>query len=200
MRSKGQTAAKVIGVILVLLLLAGIVAVIYRFTNGFNEDFKTFYVEYDGKQILTSDSELILEPGETNRFDVKYTFDTGQSEVKDYSVEIVPNVEKDFEYTVNGEPYLFSRAGDLSAAFSLNKQESYFELTLQEDMTLQSILEAVYPGQQVEVPENASGGNPFPYALIVSSYNGNVSYHIAFNLGAEVTGITIDPPSIVFTS
>lgn len=48
MQSKGQTAAKVIGVILVLLLLAGIVAVIYRFTNGFNEDFKTFYVEYDG--------------------------------------------------------------------------------------------------------------------------------------------------------
>ena len=44
MQSKGQTAAKVIGVILVLLLLAGIVAVIYRFTNGFNEDFKTFYV------------------------------------------------------------------------------------------------------------------------------------------------------------
>ena len=200
MRSKGQTAAKVIGVILVLLLLAGIVAVIYRFTNGFNEDFKTFYVEYDGKQILTSDSELILESGETNRFDVKYTFDTGQSEVKDYSVEIVPNVEKDFEYTVNGEPYLFSRAGDLSAAFSLNKQESYFELTLQEDMTLQSVLEAVHSGQQVEVPENASDGNPFPYALIVSSYNGNVSYHIAFNLGAEVTGITIDPPSIVFTS
>ena len=199
MQSKGQTAAKVIGVILVLLLLAGIVAVIYRFTNGFNEDFKTFYVEYDGKQILTSDSELILESGETNRFDVKYTFDTGQSEVKDYSVEIVPNVEKDFEYTVNGEPYLFSRAGDLSAAFELNKQDSYFEFTLQEDMTLQSVLASVHSGQQVEVPENASDGNPFPYALIVSSYNGNVSYHIAFNLGAEVTGITIDPPSIVFT-
>ena len=34
MQSKGQTAAKVIGVILVLALLAGIVAVIYRFTNA----------------------------------------------------------------------------------------------------------------------------------------------------------------------
>lgn len=81
----------------------------------------------------------------------------------------------------------------------LNKQDSYFEFTLQEDMTLQRVLASVHSGQQVEVPENASDGNPFPYALIVSSYNGNVSYHIAFNLGAEVTGITIDPPSIVFT-
>lgn len=114
-------------------------------------------------------------------------------------MEIVPNAEQDFEYTVDGEPYLFSRADDLSAAFSLNKQESYFELTLQEDMTLQSVLETIHPGQQVEVPENASDGNPFPYALIVSSYNGNVSYHIAFNLGAEVTGITLDPSQIIFT-
>ena len=199
MQSKGQKAAKVIGVILVLLLLASIIAVIYRFTNGFNEDFKTFYVEHNGEQILTTNSELVLEPGKTNRFDVKYIFDTGQSETKDYSVEIVPNAEQDFEYTVDGEPYLFSRADDLSAAFSLNKQESYFELTLQEDMTLQSVLETIHPGQQVEVPESASDGNPFPYALIVSSYNGNVSYHIAFNLGAEVTGITLDPSQIIFT-
>ena len=37
------------------------------------------------------------------------------------------------------------------------------------------------------------------YVLCISSYNGNVSYRIAFGLGAEVTGITLDPPSIVFT-
>ena len=199
MQSKGQTAAKVIGVILVLALLAGLVAVLYKFTNGFNEDFKTFYVEYEGKQILAQNSELALEPGKTYRFDVKYTFDTQQSETKDYTVEIVPNAEQDFEYTVDGEPYLYSKAGDLSSAFSLKKQATHFEITLQEDMTLQSVLETVHPGQQVKVPETAADENPIPYALIVSSYNGNVSYRIAFNLGADVTGITLDPPSIVFT-
>ena len=199
MQSKGQTAAKVIGVILVLALLAGLVAVLYKFTNGFNEDFKTFYVEYEGKQILAQNSELALEPGKTYRFDVKYTFDTQQSETKDYTVEIVPNAEQDFEYTVDGEPYLYSKAGDLSSAFSLKKQATHFEITLQEDMTLQSVLETVHPGQQVKVPETAADENPFPYALIVSSYNGNVSYRIAFNLGADVTGITLDPPGIVFT-
>lgn len=199
MQSKGQTAAKVIGVILVLALLAGLVAVIYRFTNGFNEDFKTFYVEYEGKLILAQNSELALEPGKTYRFDVKYTFDTQQSETKDYIVEIVPNAEQDFEYTVDGETYLYSKAGDLSAAFSLKKQKNYFEITLQEDMTLQSVLETVHLGQQVEVPENAADENLFPYTLIVSSYNGNVSYRIAFNLGADVTGITLDPSQIIFT-
>ena len=191
--------AKVIGIILVLLLVAGLVAVIYKVTNGFNEDVKTFYVEHEGKQILSENSELALEPGKTYRFDVKYTFDTQQSETKDYIVEIVPNAEQDFEYLVDGEPYLYSKTGDLSAAFSLRKQAMHFEITLREDMTIQSALETVYPGQQVEVPENASDGNPFPYALIVSSYNGNVSYRIAFNLGADVTGITLDPSQIIFT-
>ena len=199
MQSKGQVAAKVIGIILVLALLAGLIAVIYKFTNGFNEDFKTFYVEYEGKQILAQNSELALEPGKTYRFDVKYTFDTQQSETKDYIVEIVPNAEQDFEYTVDGEPYLYSKTGDLSSAFSLRKQATHFEIALREDMTIQSALETVNPGQQVEVPETAADENPFPYALIVSSYNGNVSYRIAFNLGADVTGITLDPSQIIFT-
>ena len=197
MQSKGQLAAKIIGIILVLLLVAGLVAVIYKFTNGFNEDFKTFYVEHEGKQILSENSEMTFTEGKTHRFDVKYTFDTGQTEARDYSVEIVPNAEQDFEYTVDGETYLYSKAGDLSSAFSLKKQKSYFEITLREDMTVQSVLETVHPGQQVKVPENAA--DVFPYVLCISSYNGNVSYRIAFDLGADVTGITIDPPGIVFT-
>lgn len=199
MQSKGQLAAKIIGIILVLLLAAGLVAVIYKFTNGFNEDFKTFYVEHEGKQILSENSEMTFTEGKTHRFDVKYTFDTGQAEARDYSVEIVPNAEQDFEYTVDGETYLYSKTGELSAAFSLKKQKSYFEITLREDMTIQSVLETVYPGQQVEVPETAADENPFPYTLIVSSYNGNVSYRIAFDLGTDVTGITLDPSQIIFT-
>ena len=199
MQSKGQVAAKIIGIILVLLLVAGLVAVIYKFTNGFNEDFKTFYVEHDGKQILMQDSKTALDAGSTYRFDVKYTFDTQQSETKDYTVEIVPNAEQDFEYLVDGESHLFSRAGDLSAAFGLNKQATYFEITTTDGMTLQSVLERCHTGQTVEVPADAEKGNAYPYQLIVTSYNGSVSYRIAFSVGMEVTGITLDPPSIVFT-
>lgn len=199
MQSKGQVAAKVIGIILVLALLAGLVAVIYKFTNGFNEDFKTFYVEHNGKQFLSAQNDLVLEDAGVHRFDVKYTFDTEQSETKDYAVEIVPNAEQDFEYLVDGEPYLFSRAGDLSAAFDLNKEETYFEITTTDGMTLQSILERCHAGQTVEVPADAEKGNAYPFQLIVTSYNGSVSYRIAFSVGMTVTGITLDPPSIVFT-
>ena len=199
MQSKGQVAAKVIGIILVLALLAGLVAVIYKFTNGFNEDFKTFYVEHEGKQFLSAQNDLVLEDAGVHRFDVKYTFDTEQSETKDFSVEIVPNAEQDFEYLVDGEPHLFSRAGDLSAAFDLNKEKTYFEITTTDGMTLQSVLERCHAGQTVEVPADAEKGNAYPFQLIVTSYNGSVSYRIAFSVGMTVTGITLDPPSIVFT-
>ena len=199
MQSKGQVAAKVIGIILVLALLAGLIAVIYKFTNGFNEDFKTFYVEHEGKQFLSAQNDLVLEDAGVHRFDVKYTFDTEQSETKDYAVEIVSNAEQDFEYLVDGEPHLFSRAGDLSAAFGLNKQATYFEITTTDGMTLQSVLERCHAGQTVEVPADAEKGNAYPFQLIVTSYNGSVSYRIAFSVGMTVTGITLDPPSIVFT-
>lgn len=199
MQSKGQTAAKVIGVILVLLLLAGLVAVVYRFTNGFNEDFKTFYVEHNGNQILTTDTQMSLEAGEVYRFDVKYTFDTENAQPKDYNVKVVPNVERDFDYTVDGERYLYSKTSDLTGAFGLSKQDTYFEITIPEDMSIQKALESCYPGQSVVVPDSAVADNPYPYALIVSSYNESVVYHIYLSIGVNVTSVSLDQTEIVFT-
>ena len=199
MQTKGKTAAKVIGIILVLLLVAGLVAIIYKFTNGFNEDFKTFYVEYGGKQILAADSQLSLTTGKTHRFDVKYTFDTPQSDIKEYSVEIVPNAQRDFDFTVDGERYLYSKEDDLTAAFGLNKQDTYFELVIPEDFSLETALQNCYPGKDIVVPEEAADANAYPYMLVISSYNDSVVYHIALSVGAEVTGVTLDPSQIIFT-
>ena len=199
MQTKGKTAAKIIGIILVLLLLAGLVAIIYRFTNGFNEDFKTFYVEYDGEQILTTESEMHLVSGDTHRFDVKYTFDTENAEPKGYNVKVVPNAQRDFDFMVDGERYLYSKQGDMTAAFGLKKSDTYFELVIPEDFSLEYALQSCYPGKEVVVLEEAADANAYPYMLVVSSYNDSVVYHIALSVGAEVTGVTLDPDHIIFT-
>ena len=199
MQTKGKTAAKIIGIILVLLLLAGLVAIIYRFTNGFNEDFKTFYVEYDGEQILTTESEMHLVSGNTHRFDVKYTFDTENAEPKGYNVKVVPNAQRDFDFMVDGERYLYSKQGDMTAAFGLKKSDTYFELVIPEDFSLEYALQSCYPDKEVIVPEGADTGNLQPYMLVISSYNDSVVYHIALSVGAEVTGVTLDPDHIIFT-
>lgn len=199
MQAKGKTAAKIIGIILVLLLLAGLVAIIYRFTNGFNEDFKTFYVEYGGEQILTTESEMHLVSGNTHRFDVKYTFDTDNAEPKGYNVKVVPNAQRDFDFTVDGERYLYSKQGDMTAAFGLKKSDTYFELVIPEEFSLEYALQCCYPGKEVVVPEEAADANAYPYMLVISSYNDSVVYHIALSVGAEVTGVTLDPDHIIFT-
>ena len=199
MQTKGKTAAKIIGIILVLLLLAGLVAIIYKFTNGFNEDFKTFYVEYDGEQILTTESEMHLTSGNTHRFNVKYTFDTENTEPKGYNVKVVPNAQRDFDFTVDGERYLYSKQGDMTAAFGLKKSDTYFELVIPEDFSLEYALQSCYPGKEVVVPEEAADANAYPYMLVVSSYNDSVVYHIALSVGAEVTGVELDPDHIIFT-
>lgn len=199
MKTDGKIIAKIIGVILVLLVVTGLVAIIYKFTNGFNEEFKTFYVDYGGEQILSADSNLALAKNETHRFDVKYTFDTPQSEVKGYSVEIIPNAERDFDFTVDGERYLYSKQDDMSAAFGLKKSDTYFELTIPQDFSLEYALQSCYPGKEVIVPEEAISSNAYPYMLVVSSYNGNMVYHIALSVGTEVTGVTLDPSQIIFT-
>lgn len=199
MQTKGKTAAKIIGIILVLLLLAGLVAIIYKFTNGFNEDFKTFYVEYGGEQILTTESEMHLVSGNTHRFDVKYTFDTENAEPKGYNVKVVPNAQRDFDFTVDDERYLYSKQGDMTAAFGLKKSDTYFELSLPEDFSLEYALQSCYPGKEVIVPEEATDANAYPYMLVISSYNDSVVYHIALSVGAEVTGVTLDPDHIIFT-
>ena len=66
----GKTVAKIIAYVLVALVLAGIVGRVYKFTNGFNEDFNTFYVEYKDKLIFSAESKLILEKPQTHTFTV----------------------------------------------------------------------------------------------------------------------------------
>lgn len=197
--SKIRTVATILAYIAGILILVAVVGLVYRFTNGFNEDFKTFYIEQDGKQILSSSSTMKLETNSMYRFDIKYTFDTEQSEPKDYSVKVVPNASRDFDFTVDGERYLYSKQGDLSPAFALNKQDTYFEISTKLEMSLQNVLQSCYPDKEVIVPKEAEESNTYPYTLLVASYNESVVYKIDFCIGVRVTGVTLDPSEIIFT-
>ena len=194
-----KTVAQVIVYVVLALVLVAAVGLIYKYTNGFNEDFKTFYVEYDGKQILTADSKLSLKSSKTHTFNVKYTFDTEKSEPKDYKVKIVPNVERDFDYTIDGEKYLYSKTGELTSAFGLVKEQSLFSITLPSDYNLQIVLQAVYGDKNTVVPEDAENNNPYPYRLVVSSYNEKVVFNIDFKIIApDIYDITLNPEEVVF--
>ena len=192
---------KIITSVLLALLLVGTMGVIAHFTNGFREDFKTFYITYEGEDILSEKSSLELPRGEEHRFDVTYIFEglDKEAEPKGYSVEIVSNVEKgkEFEYSVDGEKVRYVDGMYLTNVFQIDRQDTYFTLTLPEDISLKKILESVYE-KDVEVLNNVEATEPYLYTLVVSSYDESVTYHMDFAFYIGVTGVTLDKSEVVF--
>lgn len=206
-----RTLVKAITAVAAVALVAGAIAVIYKYTNGFNEAFKTFYVEHDGEKILTTDVKYEFQPNVEYRFDVKYTFEQSDAKPLDYNVRIMPNAAYDFDFTANDRIYKYSKAKELTTAFDVDKHETYFTLVFTQEQTLTKVLGNVYGTDRIILPSDLDDKCPMPYTLVVSSYNDSVKYNIRFcitgvsNNGKDVTGefeidgITLDPDGIVFT-
>lgn len=197
-KSNGNKVARVIAWVLILLLLLGAIAAILHFTNGGNESFKTFYLIHDGKDIVTAHSYAYYENGE-QRFDVKYTFDIGKSEPRDYNVKIIPNADADFDFTVGEKQLAWANVGGLDDVFRLTKEPSYFTFTVPEEKSVAGVLGHVFPGESVSAPSEQELG-PYLYSLIVSSYNEEVSYRIDFSLReiVAVERLEIEGGDIIF--
>ena len=188
-----RTFAKVLGYGLIILFIVAALGFAYKYTNGFNEELKTFYVEYDGKQILTTESKMTLKKDAVHRFNVKYTFDKDDAEPKGYKVKIVPNMSRDFDFTVDGEKHIFSKVGELTAVFGAVKNETYFELYIPESLSFKEVLRNAYNGSTASVPSDAEANNPYPFKLQISSYNGSITYNIDFTFNADGTSETDTP-------
>ena len=86
----GAKVGKIIAYILVVLALVSAIGFIAYFTGGFTSGFKTFYVEVDGKQIMTSANDYKIPAGESMTVDVKYTMsdEANGYELYSYSREV----------------------------------------------------------------------------------------------------------------
>ena len=198
---KKKTTITVLSSVLVLLLFVMVFGLISHFTNGFKEDFKTFYVSYAGTDIMSEKSKTVLACGEEHRFDVTYVFEglDEDAETKSYQVEIVSNVEKGQEitYTVDGETMRYEDGMYLTKAFTIEKEDRHFIIRLPEDTSLEKVLEGVY-GKEVEVPGNADYVDQYLYTLVVSSYDESVRYYIDFAFGMGVESVTLNTSEVVF--
>ncbi len=187
--------------ILIVLFLLGVVGIIFLFTNGGNEDFKTFYLVYDGKMILSADSRMELDVGKEHRFDVKYTFDVGREEPLDYSVKIAANTDVSFDFTVDGEQYNWRGEKDVTDVFDLVKEETHFTLNLPAEMTLKTVLGNLHEGTAGELDETLMDTlkEEYLFTLVVSSYNEKVTYRIGFRIPIRLDcNVTLDRSSILF--
>ena len=184
-----------VGIVLVLIVLVGVAA---RFTNGFTDDFKTFYVKVEDKEIMSGSGGYEITRERPLHAEVKYTFSFATDENKGYNVKIVPNAadkSRDFSFTVNGENRQFQAETDLTDGFQIEKSESTFKVTPKGE-NLTDVLQAIYPGLDTARIEEKAYNDMF--ALVVSSYNEKSSVTIYFTLSSKVSGIRLDKEAIVF--
>ena len=184
-----------VGALLVVIIIVGMAA---RFTNGFTDDFKTFYVKVEDKEIMSGSGGYEITRAKPMQVEVKYTFSFATDENKGYNVKIVPNAadkSKDFSFTVNGESRPFQAETDLTDGFGIEKSESTFKVTPKGE-NLTGVLQAIYPGLDTARIEEKAYNDMF--ALVVSSYNEKSSVTIYFTLSSKVSGIRLDKEAIVF--
>ena len=184
-----------VGIVLVVIIIVGVVA---RFTNGFTDDFRTFYVKVEDKEIMSNSGGYEITQSKPMQVEVKYTFSFATDENKGYKVKVVPNAadkSKDFSFTVNGESRQFQAETDLTGGFEIEKSESSFKVTPKGE-NLTGVLQTIYPGLDTAHIEEKAYHDMF--ALVVSSYNEKSSVTIYFTLSSKVSGIRLDKEAIVF--
>ena len=174
--SKKRKGNVILGLLSVL-IVCFVVGVVIKFTNGFNEDFKTFYLKYGDKDIVTYDNKMDFYFTEEYRFDVKYFV-----EPKDNSffIDVKPNVDSNFSFTVDGaaKKWINVNLNNLSC-FKIDKQENYFVLSFGSPFTVLDLLKEATGYDNVVIEETLP--STYLYTLEVSNFNGSIKYTIYFS-------------------
>ncbi len=190
-----------IGVVAFLIFVAvvgGVVWFVARYTNGFNENFRTFYIEASGEKVLTAHGSVTVEKGKEQRFNVCYTFGNPKNVTELYSVKIVPNAEcQDFVYRVDGNKHTWHEAEtDLTKGFTVKKEATSFTIDFKE-LSPQTVLEKVHDGARIELSDGVDMEGRNLYALEVTSYNGKTVLRVDIALYIPVEAIDVIPGEIV---
>lgn len=179
---------------LLLITIGGVF--VYKFTNGFEEDFKTFYVEVDGQEVLSTAGGYNLDPRSKLRADIKYTFARVDNSKKGYTINVVPHTDKDtnFSFTVDEELVYFSEVKNLLKAFKVERFEDYFTITTIGDV--EDVIKAAYGSENVVIDTEDFYADMFE--LEVYSYNGKSKISLYFSVPDEIPSVAIDTEIIMF--
>ena len=158
-KQKSSNIITAISYAVFIMALVGVIGFLGIFSNWFTDDFKSFYVSYNGK-VLPSQGTLALSSKSENRFEVGYTFNFlngEESRQTGYTVKLLANPAHDFDFSVNDQLYSFAAETDLASAFDLKTYDNYFTLDISETPTMQAVLKRIYAsGEIATVKERCS--------------------------------------------
>lgn len=190
LNAAGRVMAWILAVLLAL-GLAGLLAWAVLRSQGV-----TYFVEVGEQRYLANGEggRLALMSGETHAFSVK-TLTGGEA---NFEVKITSNPANNFTFSHDGEVYQFvsGEAGDndYSQVFGLEKETDGFTLTLPEGFTVQRALEEKFGGA-VELGTELQDDKAY---FMITVTAGESSVQLWFLFGAKVSGVTVDPSSLIF--
>lgn len=185
---KKSIVSSIVSVVGVLLLLALIIGLIYKYTD-IGDKIKdlfdpTFRIEYDGTN-YTDRNRIALPTSGEACFKVKG--------VDGCRITVLPNVtdETDFTYEVGEKVYKFSQT-DLSRLFvgENSVRDGGFYIKCFADYSLESVLSQLYDGAEVKV----NGDMDYPYLLTFKTDGAEVSFEIS----AFGTRLTLSDSNVIF--
>lgn len=194
MSKSGGSLGKVVAGLFALVLIVAVVGVALYF--GLHEQGLTYYVEYGGERYYAnSDGDgLLLYTGETHEFSVKSL--TG-GEV-DFDVKITSSADNNFSFKVGEERWRFHdndpELNDYTEIFDVVVSGDTFSVTVPADFSVeQAVREQFGDNVQFEIDLQES------LAYFVITVTVDESFvNLPFTFDAKVSGVTIDPPSIIF--
>lgn len=171
-----------ISLALVVLVVLSAVITFAVYSNGF-ESVSPIYLS-DGKSAINSD---IVISGETKLYLKRAGFD---KDVGEYMVEVLTNPECQFDYSVNGENYLYP--GDLqniTEYFTITETSGGFDI---EGKLINGLLQSIHGAEVTAdtIPEAS------PYILHIWTDYGEI--YTKFKIDEKVLSIIVNPDSVLF--
>ena len=192
-RSSGNIFSFLTAILVIAVIVLG-GSFLYKFTNGFNEELKTFYVTINDKEVMSSANGYTVSPKTGLTVKVKYALKAPENTDKQYSVKITSNYDKEnnFDFIVDGKTYSFGTGEDYTKGFDITYGKDYF--ILKPKGYINDILHAVYPDKEISDCANKEFENMF--TLTVYSYNGESSVMVLFTIKHTITGISLDKEEV----
>ena len=193
-KRNGTKIATVISSILLLVLFVGMLTFLLKETNNLTTSPGALYVEVDGERISSNKDDQAISYGKEYRFDVGYALDI-DSQKKEYTVSIVPNVTDDtsFDFKVNDDLYAYEGINDLNQGFNVQVYDDYF--TIRATTDLPEIIKGIFPNATISgVPDTINSEISY-YKIIISSKDKSQSLEITFHL---VGNLILDKYEVIF--
>ena len=193
-KRNGTKIATVISSILLLVLFVGMLTFLLKETNNLTTNPGALYVEVDGERISSNKDDQAISYGKEYRFDVGYALDI-DSQKKEYTVSIVPNVTNDttFDFKVNNDLYAYEGINDLNQGFNVQIYDDYFTIKATSD--LPEIVKGIFPNATISgVPDTINSEISY-YKIIISSKDKSQSLEITFHL---VGNLILDKYEVIF--